>query len=81
MAADWIPAPNNDVDLVPDGAEVKMVLYGIRRTSDEPSYVATDGITFDTNGAVVPGSAPTRYSYIEPRDDLKEVYYREADHG
>lgn len=72
--SDWIPAPGNSVDLVPDGCEVQIRLTGVRRTSEEAAILLGSG----DGGETGLGEHAT-HAYIEyPEGRGREVYYREA---
>ncbi len=70
MSADWIPAPDNNPDLIPDGCEVRIVIYGIRRTTTEPMIVVRDDMVIGD------GEEETTTAHVEHTG--REVYYREV---
>lgn len=75
LEPEWIPAPGDGLDLIPDGAEVRQVIYGVRRTSDEPLRVVGQEV-----------SEFPRYTsaYIDDTPELKArgtIHFRVVDHG
>lgn len=87
--ADWVPAPENNPWLLPDGTKVRMVAEGTRRTVGGPAHpgttVQTPLIKFDAVHATwqywSPVADPGPSDYLRGWDAGVELYRCEAAAG